>query len=69
MAPVSATGDGAIAGQVVTFPIVPRLASKDAVTYKVVAKGVKPGDGHTVFTLTADLLVTPLLAEESTHVY
>jgi uncharacterized repeat protein (TIGR01451 family) len=69
LAPVSATSDGAIDGQTVTFPAVPRLAPKDAVTYKVVAKGVKAGDGHTVFRLTSDMLTSPISAEESTHVY
>ena len=49
LVPVSATGDGAISGQTVTFPTVPRLAPKEAVSYKIVAKGVKPGDGRTKF--------------------
>jgi uncharacterized repeat protein (TIGR01451 family) len=68
LAPVSSP-DGAIDGQTVTFPVVPRLAPKAAVTFKVVAKGVKAGDGHTKFTLTSDMLSSPVLAEESTHVY
>jgi uncharacterized repeat protein (TIGR01451 family) len=69
LTPVSATGDGAISGQTVTFPAVPRLASKEAVSYKIVAKGAKPGDGRTRFELTSDMLTTPVIAEESTHVY
>lgn len=69
LAPVSATGDGTIDGQTVTFPAVPRLAAKDAVTYKIVAKGVKAGDGHTSFKLTSDVLKSAISAEESTHVY
>ncbi len=69
LVPVSATGEGTISGQTVTFPVVPRLAAKDAVTYKVVAKGVKPGDARTHFSLTSDMLQTPVTAEESTHVY
>jgi uncharacterized repeat protein (TIGR01451 family) len=69
LAPVSATGDGSIDGQTVTFPAVPRLAAKDAVTYKIVAKGVKAGDGHTSFKLTSDVLKSAISAEESTHVY
>jgi uncharacterized repeat protein (TIGR01451 family) len=69
LVPVSATGDGAISGQTVTFPAVPRLAPKEAVTYKVVAKGVKAGDARTHFELTSDMLTTPVTAEESTHVY
>ena len=69
LTPVSATGDGAISGQTVTFPAVPRLAPKEAVTYKIVAKGAKAGDGRTRFELTSDMLTSPVTAEESTHVY
>ena len=69
LSPVSATGEGAISGQTVTFPPVPRLAPKEAVTFKVVAKGVKAGDARTHFELTSDMLTTPVTAEESTHVY
>ena len=69
LVPVSATGDGAISGQTVTFPVVPRLPAKEAVTYRVVAKGVKPGDGRTRFELNSDMLQSPVIAEESTHVY
>jgi uncharacterized repeat protein (TIGR01451 family) len=69
LTPVSATGDGAISGQTVTFPAVPRLAPKEAVSYKIVAKGVKAGDGRTRFELKSDMLTSPVTAEESTHVY
>ncbi len=69
LTPVSATGEGAISGQTVTFPSVPRLAPKEAVTYKVIARGVKAGDARTHFELTSDMLTTPVTAEESTHVY
>lgn len=69
LAPVSATGNGTISGQTVTFPVVARLAPKEAVTYKIVAKGVKAGDGRTRFELNSDMLTTPVIAEESTHVY
>ena len=69
LVPVSATGNGVIDGQTVTFPVVPRLAAKDAVSYQIVAKGVKVGDGHTVFRLNSDVLKSPISAEESTHVY
>jgi uncharacterized repeat protein (TIGR01451 family) len=68
LAPVSAS-QGTIEGQTVTFPTVPRLAAKAAVTYTIVAKGVKAGDGHTRFTLTSDVLKSSITAEESTTVY
>jgi uncharacterized repeat protein (TIGR01451 family) len=69
LVPVSATSDGAISGQTVTFPAVPRLAPKEAVTYKIVAKGAKAGDGRTRFELNSDMLSSPVTAQESTHVY
>lgn len=69
LVPVSATDGGVINGQVVTFPVVDTLGSKQAVGYKIVAKGVKAGDGHTKFTLSCDLLKSPISAEESTTVY
>ena len=69
LTPVSATGNGTISGQTVTFPAVAKLAPKEAVTYKIVAKGAKPGDGRTRFELNSDMLTSPVLAEESTHVY
>ena len=66
--PVSASA-GTIDGQVVTLPFVPKLAPKQVVSYTIVARGVTAGDGHTVFTLTSEVLKSPLNAEESTTVY
>ena len=68
LAPVSSS-EGSISGQTVTLPVVETLAPKQAVTYKIVAKGVTAGDGHTVFKLTSDVLKSQITAEESTHVY
>lgn len=68
LVPVSASG-GTIDGQTVTFPVVPTLAAKQVVSYSIVAKGVKVGDGHTVFRLSSDVLKSPITAEESTTVY
>jgi uncharacterized repeat protein (TIGR01451 family) len=68
LVPISAS-EGTIDGQTVTMPTVPRLAPKAAVTYTIVAKGVKAGDGHTKFTLSSDVLKSPIAAEESTTVY
>jgi uncharacterized repeat protein (TIGR01451 family) len=68
LVPVS-TSEGSIDGQTVTLPAVPTLAAKQAVTYKIVAKGVSAGDGHTLFKLSSDVLTSPISAEESTHVY
>ena len=68
LVPVSSS-EGTIDGQKVTLPVVSALPSKQAVTYKIVAKGVKAGDGHTKFTLSSDMLTSPISAEESTTVY
>jgi uncharacterized repeat protein (TIGR01451 family) len=69
LTPVSATGGGTISGQTVTFPAVPTLAPKQAVDYKIIARGAKAGDGRTRFELNSDMLKSPVIAEESTHVY
>jgi uncharacterized repeat protein (TIGR01451 family) len=66
--PVS-SAEGKIDGQIVTFPLLPKLAPKQAVTYKIVAKGVSAGDGHTEFILSSDVLKAPITAQESTTVY
>jgi uncharacterized repeat protein (TIGR01451 family) len=66
--PVSSV-EGKIDGQIVTLPLIPKLAPKEVVTYQIVAKGVSAGDGHTKFTLSSDVLKSPISAEESTTVY
>ena len=68
LVPVSSS-EGTIDGQIVTFPLVPKLAAKQAVTYTIIAKGVQVGDGHTKFTLSSDILKSSIDAEESTTVY
>lgn len=68
LVPISSS-EGTINGQTVTLPLVPSLAPKQAVTYQIVAKGVKAGDGHTSFKLSSDVLKSPITAQESTHVY
>jgi uncharacterized repeat protein (TIGR01451 family) len=68
LVPVSCS-EGVIEGQTITFPVVPVLGSKSAIGYEIIAKGVKAGDGHTKFTLSSDMLKSPISAEESTTVY
>lgn len=68
LAPVS-SAEGKIEGQTVTLPLIPKLAAKEVVSYKIVVKGVSAGDGHTKFTLSSDVLKSPISAEESTTVY
>lgn len=68
LVPVSAS-EGTIDGQNVTLPLVPKLAAKQSVSYQIIARGVKAGDGHTKFTLTTSMLKNSIMAEESTTVY
>jgi uncharacterized repeat protein (TIGR01451 family) len=68
LAPLTSS-EGTIEGNTVTLPVVPKLAPKAAVTYTIVAKGMIAGDGHTKFTLSSDMLSSPISAEESTTVY
>ena len=68
LTPVSSS-EGTISGNIVTLPVVPKLASKQSVSYKIVAKGVKAGDGHTSFKLSSEVLKSAITAEESTTVY
>jgi uncharacterized repeat protein (TIGR01451 family) len=63
------TSEGTISGQTVTLPLVPKLDARQMVTYKITAKGVIAGDAHTKFTLSSDMLSSPLSSEESTTVY
>ena len=63
------SSEGSISGNTVTLPVVAKLAAKQAVTYTIVAKGMIAGDGHTKFTLSSDILKSPIDAEESTTVY
>lgn len=67
--PVSASGNGNVNGKTVTFPPIPRLGAKQAVTYTITAKGVATGDHRLTVDLTSDMLTEPVTHEESTHVY
>jgi len=66
--PVSSP-QASVSGQSVTFPTVPSIAPKQAVTYTIKVKGVKAGDSRNKMILTCDELKTPVEAEESTTVY
>ena len=67
--PVSTDGNGVISGKTVTFPTIPILGPKQVITYHIKGKGAQAGDARTRFTLTSDILKSPVIAEESTHVY
>lgn len=66
--PVSSS-EGTINGQTITLPTVATLAPKQSVTYQIVAKGVAVGEAHTSVKLASEVLRSPIVAEESTHVY
>ncbi|HEY4416300.1 MAG TPA: hypothetical protein VGO57_11465 [Verrucomicrobiae bacterium] len=65
--PISAS-EGSINGQIVTFSVAPKLAAKKSVTYTIVARGVKAGDGRSRFDLTSEVAKSPTYVEESTTV-
>lgn len=69
--PTAASGAtaGTVAGKNVTFAPVARLAPKQSVTWTITAKGLSAGDHRLKVDLTSDLLKTPVVEEESTHVY
>jgi uncharacterized repeat protein (TIGR01451 family) len=67
--PVSADSNGTVSGKNVTWPAVPRLAPKQAFTYKVVGRGVSAGDHRLKVTMTSSVLSSPVTEEESTRVY
>ena len=60
---------GTVNGKTVTFETVPVLAPKQAVTWTIQATGSSVGDARIKAYLNSDLLKTPVVEEESTHVY
>ncbi|MCX7005208.1 MAG: hypothetical protein NTV22_18315, partial [bacterium] len=69
--PLSAAGssDGTIKDSIVTFKPYAALASKETLTYTIKAKAAQVGDGRVKLSVTSDFLKTPVVEEESTHVY
>ena len=69
--PISTDGPtrGVIEGQRVTFQALPRLAPKADTTYRIRAKGVRPGDLRIRVQLQTAEMTTPVTKEESTRVY
>ncbi len=58
-----------VEGKTVTFAPLKSLAPKAKATYRVVTKGLKPGDTRFEVTLTSDQMKTPAGETESTHIY
>ena len=69
--PVAAEGPtrNALQGNRVVFDTLARLAPKADTTYRVRAKGVRPGDLRVRFQLLTDEMQSPVVKEESTRVY
>lgn len=64
------SGEGlTVNGQQMSISKLPTLPPKQTSTYKITVQGVKAGDARLKVTLTADELTTPVVEEESTHVY
>jgi uncharacterized repeat protein (TIGR01451 family) len=58
-----------VEGRDVIFQVLPRLAPRADVIYRVVVKGIAPGDMRFRARIRADGLTEPVLREESTRVY
>lgn len=69
--PISARGvtEGKVEAKTVTFAPYSALAPKQMIEWRVRVKGEAAGDARTKAYLTSDLLKTPVVEEESTHVY
>ncbi|MDA7950655.1 MAG: hypothetical protein MPJ24_04120 [Pirellulaceae bacterium] len=66
-------GDGptktGLSGQAIQFEVLPRLAPKEAVVFKVQAKGLAAGEQRIQVQVVSDDLNTPVIKEEITRVY
>lgn len=71
VSPVSGTGSSAVTvnGKNVSVAAIASLAPKQVVEWTISAKADQPGDARLKVGMTSDMLKTPVLEEESTHVY
>ncbi len=69
--PVAVTGDvqGTISGNTVTFTPCGTLWPRQCFNLRVDAKGRESGDGRVMVEVTSDSISTPIVQQESTHVY
>lgn len=61
--------ESTVDAQKVTFAAVKSLAPKESSVYKIVVKGLKPGDVRFKVFLTSDMMTSPVEKSESTHIY
>ena len=68
---VSATGPtgASVSGNTISFAPLPSLPPMGRASYRVVIKGVAPGDVRFKTTLTTDQMQVPVEETESTHIY
>ena len=69
MDPTTASSGGAVTGKTVAWPVVPRLAPKQSITYTVVGRAVKAGDHRMETQVTTGERTNPIVELESTTVY
>ena len=69
--PMSTSGDmeGNVEGHKVGFKKYAVLNPKEMIEVRIKAQGKEPGDGRIKVYLQSDMLATPVVEEESTHVY
>ncbi|MCB1180687.1 MAG: OmcB family cysteine-rich outer membrane protein [Chlamydiia bacterium] len=60
---------GTISGQTVTFEPIDKMLPKQSFEFCVTVKGVSVGDARGEATLSSDMLSSPVVDTESTHVY
>ena len=60
---------GSVDGKTITFAPLASLATKDAATWRVVVKAVKPGDVRFTVMMNTDELTRPVQETEATHLY
>jgi uncharacterized repeat protein (TIGR01451 family) len=69
MDPVTGSGGASMSGKTVAWPVIPSLAPKQAATFTVVGKGLKPGDSRLKLDVTTRTRQNPITQTESTTIY
>ncbi len=67
--PTAASAGGTLSAKTVTWPVVPRLAPKQSVTYTVVGRAVSAGDHRMETQVTTAERTNPIVELESTTFY
>jgi uncharacterized repeat protein (TIGR01451 family) len=67
--PVSASGGAGVENRTVSWPVVPRLAPKQSITYTLVGRAARAGDHRLETQVTTRERENPIIELESTTVY